>query len=100
VLENVIAAGDGSGHVGTTRYEEYRRLHPDASSRATVIARHADSNTAQSAAADLAAAQRRSSSRRARRSTTSGQPAPRRARLDHLAGEQPLSQAPLRTADT
>jgi hypothetical protein len=77
VLEHLIAAGDGSGHVGTTGYEQYRRLHPDAPSRATIIARHADWNTAQSAAADLATAQRHSSSRRARRSTTSGQPPPR-----------------------
>jgi hypothetical protein len=39
ILEHLIAAGDGSGRVGTTRYELYRVEHLDAPSRATIIGR-------------------------------------------------------------
>jgi hypothetical protein len=39
MLEHLIAAGDGSGRVGTTRYELYRDQHLDAPSRATIIGR-------------------------------------------------------------
>ncbi len=33
ILEVLLAAGDGSGQVGTTRYEKYRLAHPGAPSR-------------------------------------------------------------------
>jgi hypothetical protein len=60
-LEHLIAAGDGSGRVGTTRYELYRSQHPDAPSRATIICRYQGTDgrgweKAQAAAAALVAA--------------------------------------------
>ena len=51
ILEVLLAAGDGSGQVGTTRYEKYRLAHPGAPSRATIISRYGSWAAAETAAA-------------------------------------------------
>jgi hypothetical protein len=51
ILSHLIAAGDGdAGSVGTTRYEKYRRDHPDAPSRGTIIVRYTSWDDAKAAA--------------------------------------------------
>jgi hypothetical protein len=59
LLDHLLAAGDGSGRVGTTRYERYHREHAGAPTRTTIIARFGGWRPAEDAAAALAARRKR-----------------------------------------
>jgi hypothetical protein len=59
LLDCLVAAGDGSGRVGTTTYERYYREHADAPARTTIIARFGGWRQAEDAAAAVAARRKR-----------------------------------------
>jgi len=59
LLDCLLAAGDGSGRVGTTSYERYHREHAGAPARTTIIARFGGWRQAQDAAAAAAARRKR-----------------------------------------